>query len=195
MRVSRNLVHVLIAHVLVAALTIALAACSSTTPYSGFTAQSQTEHERAVPAGKVKSVRSAARHIQPRTTSARTPSASSVAEQSEDPAQGRVKAGATSPRATPPVIPISASPPSDPVAERAGSNEAKTFTQQLNAAIASASSNDLDQLARTLSQGRASGMITDDDAQRLAANIEARRTAARQDREMERALRSICRGC
>jgi hypothetical protein len=38
-------------------------------------------------------------------------------------------------------------------------------------------------------------VITDEDAQRLAARIEARRTAARQDREMERALRSICRGC
>jgi type IV secretory pathway VirB10-like protein len=191
MRVSRNLVHVLIADVLVAALTVTLAGCSSTTPYSGLIAQSHAAYERPVPAGKVKSVRSAARHIQPQPTSARTPRASSVAEQSGDLVRGSVKVGP----ATPPVIPISASPPSDPVAERAGSNEAKTFTQQLNAAIAAASLDDLDQLARTLSQGRASGMITDDDAQRLAARIEARRTSARQDREMERALRSICRGC
>lgn len=53
------------------------------------------------------------------------------------------------------------------------------FAEQLNAAISAASLNVLDSLARTLWQGHASGAIADQDAQRLAEAIEARRAAAR----------------
>jgi hypothetical protein len=53
------------------------------------------------------------------------------------------------------------------------------FAEQLDTAIATASLNALDQLARTLWQGVAAGAISDDQAQRLAEAIEARRAPAR----------------
>lgn len=53
------------------------------------------------------------------------------------------------------------------------------FAEQLNTAIASASLNTLDQLARTLWQGFAAGAIADVQAQHLAELIEVRRRAAR----------------
>jgi hypothetical protein len=57
------------------------------------------------------------------------------------------------------------------------------FTEQLNTAIAGASLNGLDQLARTLWQGHAVGAIDDDQAQLMAEAIEARRGAARAARK------------
>ena len=53
------------------------------------------------------------------------------------------------------------------------------FVEQLSTAIAGASLNALDQLARTIWQGNAAGAIDDDQAQLLAETIEARRAAAR----------------
>jgi hypothetical protein len=53
------------------------------------------------------------------------------------------------------------------------------FAEQLNTAIATASLNTLDHLARTIWQGHATGVIADAEAQRLAEAIEARRGAAR----------------
>ena len=57
------------------------------------------------------------------------------------------------------------------------------FAEQLNTAIAAASLNTLDQLARTIWQGHAAGAIADDQAQRLAELIEARRGPARAARK------------
>lgn len=53
------------------------------------------------------------------------------------------------------------------------------FAEQINAAIPNASLTTLNQLARTIWQGNAIGVIADADAQRLAEAIEARRGAAR----------------
>lgn len=53
------------------------------------------------------------------------------------------------------------------------------FAEQLTTAIAGASLNRLDQLARTVWQGHAAGAIDDDLAQRLAEAIQARRSPAR----------------
>lgn len=57
------------------------------------------------------------------------------------------------------------------------------FAEQLTTVIAAASLNTLDQLARTLWQGHAVGAIDDDQAQRLAELIEARRGPARAARK------------
>lgn len=57
------------------------------------------------------------------------------------------------------------------------------FAEQLTTAIAGASLNGLDQLARTIWQGHATGAIDDDQAQLLAETIEARRAAARAARK------------
>ena len=53
------------------------------------------------------------------------------------------------------------------------------FAEQLRSAIETASQNRLDQLARTVWQGHATGIIHDDQAQLLAEQIEARRGPAR----------------
>lgn len=53
------------------------------------------------------------------------------------------------------------------------------FADQFATAITDASLNRLDQLARTIWQGNAAGAISDDQAQRLAETLEARRTIAR----------------
>jgi hypothetical protein len=57
------------------------------------------------------------------------------------------------------------------------------FAEQMNTAIASASLNALDHLARTIWQSHAAGAIADDQAQRLAELIEARRGPARAARK------------
>jgi hypothetical protein len=53
------------------------------------------------------------------------------------------------------------------------------FAQRLNSAIAEASLNQLDHLARTIWQGHAAGAVDDDQAQLLAEQIESRRRVAR----------------
>jgi hypothetical protein len=57
------------------------------------------------------------------------------------------------------------------------------FAEQFATAVADASLNRLDQLARTIWQGHAAGAISDNDAQRLAETLEARRTVARAERK------------
>lgn len=57
------------------------------------------------------------------------------------------------------------------------------FADQFATAITDASLNRLDQLARTIWQGNAAGAISDDQAQRLAETLEARRTVARAERK------------
>jgi hypothetical protein len=53
------------------------------------------------------------------------------------------------------------------------------FAEQFTAAITTASLNSLDHLSKAIWQSHGAGAITDDDAQRLAETIEARRTVAR----------------
>lgn len=57
------------------------------------------------------------------------------------------------------------------------------FAEHLSTAIATASLNSLDQLSRLTWQGHAAGAIADDDAQRIAEQIEHRRHAARGERK------------
>jgi hypothetical protein len=54
------------------------------------------------------------------------------------------------------------------------------FAHQIAAAIEAAPVRALDTLSRSIWQGLAGGALTDDDAQRLAELIHARRTAARE---------------
>src|SRR5215213_2654824 len=58
--------------------------------------------------------------------------------------------------------------------------EAMSFVQQIAAAISTVPVRALDTLSRSIWQGLAAGALTDDDAQRLAELIHARRTAARE---------------
>ncbi len=53
------------------------------------------------------------------------------------------------------------------------------FAEQLTAEVATASLKALDQLSRITWQGHAAGAIADDDAQRIAEQIQTRRQAAR----------------
>jgi hypothetical protein len=57
------------------------------------------------------------------------------------------------------------------------------FSEQLTAAIASASLNRLDHLSQTIWQGLATGAINDGDAQKLAEQIHQRRHVARAERK------------
>jgi hypothetical protein len=64
-------------------------------------------------------------------------------------------------------------------AERGPKQGANMFAERLATAISTASLRSLDQLSRTIWQGHNAGAFTDAEAQRLAEQIEARRTPAR----------------